>query len=157
MIANHGQKIKYHHSIIGCNSRLDTIQAAILNVKLKHLKEYSQSRYNAAQIYTERLKNIEGIITPYQAPYSTHVYHQYTLKIETDRAAIQRKLSENGIPSMIYYPLPLHHQEAFKNISIIGENLDNSEKLCTQVLSLPMHTELTKEEIFKATQALINS
>ncbi len=157
MIANHGQKIKYHHSVIGCNSRLDTIQAAILNVKLKHLKEYSESRYEAAQIYTENLNNIEGITTPYQAPYSTHVYHQYTLKIEQDRESIQQKLSESGVPSMIYYPLPLHHQEAFKNISIIGENLKNSEILCSQVLSLPMHTELCREDIINVTQRLIKS
>lgn len=146
MIANHGQKVKYHHQIIGCNSRLDTIQAAILNVKLKHLKEYSASRYNAAQLYTQQLENISGIKTPYQAPYSTHVYHQYTLQVK-NREYLQKELSLHGFPTMVYYPLPLHHQEAFKKIQIIGGDLSTSETLCTQVLSLPMHTELMPEEI----------
>ena len=171
MIANHGQKIKYHHSVIGCNSRLDTIQAAILNIKLKHLKEYSAARYTAAQQYTSLLSGITGIETPFQAPYTTHVYHQYTLKINealsappvdqtldptNKRASLQKYLSDNSIPTMVYYPLPLHHQEAFKHISIIGENLHNSQTLCKQVLSLPMHTELTTAEIEYVCEKLHN-
>ena len=147
MIANHGQQVKYHHKVIGCNSRLDTIQAAILNVKVKHLDEYCQARYKAAQYYTSWLKDVEGIITPKELSQSTHVYHQYTLKVlDGKRDALKQYLADVGIPSMIYYPLPLQKQEAFKDITRTAESLDIAEKLASSVLSLPIHTELTTDQ-----------
>lgn len=143
MIANHGQKIKYHHSVIGCNSRLDTLQAAVLDVKLKYLDAYSQARYKAAQYYTEQLKETEGIITPQEAPNSTHVYHQYTLKVKDGkRDTLKKYLEEAGIPAMIYYPLPLQEQQAFRDIAKAGTPLDTSKELAGSVLSLPVHTEM---------------
>jgi len=150
MIANHGQKVKYHHSVIGCNSRLDSIQAAILNVKLKHLDEYGQARYAAASYYTEKLKAFDPeqkyFITPKELENSTHVYHQYTLKIKNGkRDELKNFLAEQGVPSMIYYPLPLQEQEAFKTITRAGESLDKSRKCAYSVLSLPVHTEMTHE------------
>ncbi|TCN62196.1 DegT/DnrJ/EryC1/StrS family aminotransferase [Acetobacteroides hydrogenigenes] len=147
MIANHGQKVKYHHEVIGCNSRLDTIQAAILNVKLKYLNDYSNARYNAAQVYHALLNDVDGVTIPDEMPFSTHVYHQYTLKVKDGkRDMLKKHLEEQGIPSMIYYPLPLQKQNAFKSITIQGEDLDVSELLADSVLSLPIHTEITKEE-----------
>lgn len=148
MIANHGQKVKYHHSVIGCNSRLDSIQAAILNVKLKHLDEYGQARYAAASYYTEKLKTFDPeqkfFITPKELENSTHVYHQYTLKIKNGkRDELKNFLAEQGVPSMIYYPLPLQEQEAFKPITRAGEALDNSRECAYSVLSFPIHTEMT--------------
>lgn len=147
MIANHGQRVKYHHQVIGCNSRLDTIQAAILDVKLKHLDEYSAARREAARYYTSHLKAERGIVVPEEMPFSTHVYHQYTLKVlDGERDALKRYLEEAGIPAMIYYPLPLQEQEAFKSISRVAGDLSVSGELANSVLSLPMHTELTREQ-----------
>lgn len=144
MIANHGQRVKYHHSVLGCNSRLDTIQAAVLDVKLKHLDEYSAARYQAARYYSEQLKDIEGIVTPAEMPFTTHVYHQYTLKVpDGKRDALKKFLEEGGIPAMIYYPLPLQQQEAFSAIARAGESLEVAEQLARSVLSLPIHTEMT--------------
>lgn len=150
MIANHGQKVKYHHSVIGCNSRLDSIQAAILNVKLKHLDEYGKARYAAASYYTEKLKAFDPeenfFITPKELEQSTHVYHQYTLKIKNGkRDALKQFLSDAGIPSMIYYPLPLQEQEAFKPITRAAEDLMISRDIAYSVLSLPVHTEMTED------------
>ena len=150
MIANHGQRVKYHHDVIGCNSRLDAIQAAILNVKLKHLDEYGQSRRKAAHYYTEKLKAFDPeqkyFATPVELDKSTHVYHQYTLKIKNGkRDALKQHLAEAGIPSMIYYPLPLQEQEAFKPIARAADSLRVSKELAESVLSLPMHTEMTTE------------
>lgn len=150
MIANHGQRVKYHHEIIGCNSRLDSIQAAILDVKLAHLDEYCAARYAAASYYTERLKSFDSegklFLTPKESEHSTHVYHQYTLKVlDGKRDALKAYLAEQGIPSMIYYPLPLQEQNAFKHITKAAEALDNSAACASSVLSLPMHTELTEE------------
>lgn len=150
MIANHGQRVKYHHTVIGCNSRLDSIQAAILNEKLKHLDEYSQARYAAASYYTEKLKAFDPeqkyFITPKELEKSTHVYHQYTLKIKNGkRDKLKQFLADAGIPSMIYYPLPLQEQEAFKPITRAAENLTTSKDIAYSVLSLPVHTEMTQE------------
>ena len=143
-IANHGQEKKYYHSVIGCNSRLDTIQAAILDVKLKHLDEYCNARYNAATYYSDRLKEVDGIKIPIESPFSTHVYHQYTLKIrDGKRDSLKDFLARKGIPSMVYYPLPLSEQEAFKSIARIAEPLEVTKRLCDEVLSLPIHTEIT--------------
>lgn len=150
MIANHGQKVKYHHSVIGINSRLDSIQAAILNVKLKHLDEYGKARYAAANYYTEKLKAFDPdqkfFITPKELGKSTHVYHQYTLKIKNGkRDALKQFLADASIPSMIYYPLPLQEQEAFKPITRAAENLHFSKEIAYSVLSLPIHTEMTAD------------
>ena len=149
MIANHGQRVKYYHTVIGCNSRLDTIQAAILNVKLKHLDEYGEARRAAACYYTEKLKDFDPeqrfIVTPKEQERSTHVFHQYTLKIKNgQRDALKQFLAEAGIPSMVYYPLPLQEQEAFKPITRAAEDLSISKELADSVLSLPVHTELTQ-------------
>ena len=147
MMTVHGQSVKYHHEILGCNSRLDTLQAAILNVKLQHLDEYIHARQQAAKIYSEGLADMDGITLPKEMPYSTHVYHQYTLKVKNGkRNELKSFLSEKGVPSMIYYPLPLNEQNAFKKITRAAENLDVSKELADSVLSLPMHTELTDEE-----------
>jgi dTDP-4-amino-4,6-dideoxygalactose transaminase len=148
MMTVHGQSVKYHHEILGCNSRLDTVQAAILNVKLQHLDEYIQARQWAAKIYSDGLAEIDEIILPEKMPYSTHVYHQYTLKIKHGKRNILKTyLTEKGIPSMIYYPLPLNEQNAFKSITRAAEKLDVSKELTNSVLSLPMHTELTAKEL----------
>ena len=147
MIANHGQKIKYEHTIIGCNSRLDSIQAAILDVKLKHLNEYTQKRYKAAQYYSKRLKNAEEIITPEEVSFSSHVYNQYTLKISGGkRDALKHFLAETGIPSAIYYPTPLHKQKAFVGTFRKVNSLTVAEELSSSVLSLPCHTEITIDQ-----------
>ena len=149
MIANHGQKVKYHHSVIGCNSRLDTIQAAILDVKLKYLDAYCSARNGAAQYYTQKLQAFdpEGkyFEVPVESASSTHVYHQYTLKITDGRRdELKDYLQQNGVPSMVYYPLPLQRQKAFENIAIAAEKLDIAEKLSGSVLSLPIHTEMER-------------
>ena len=165
MIANHGQSVKYHHSITGCNSRLDTIQAAILNVKLKHIDEYSDARRKAAAYYTAGLKNFDSDGEFFDTPFemsdrSTHVWHQYTLKIKNGhRDALKAFLAERGIPSMIYYPLPLNEQEAFKGIARTGEKLIHSKECADSVLSLPMHTELTtavQDEIMDGIESFFN-
>ena len=150
MIANHGQRVKYYHAVIGCNSRLDSIQAAILDVKLKHLDEYCTARKEAASYYTKQLKAFDPeehyFITPKEFEKSTHVYHQYTLKIKNEkRDALKAYLAEQGIPSMIYYPLPLQEQEAFKPITRAAEILEISRECAYSVLSLPIHTEMTTD------------
>ena len=148
MIAAHGQSRKYYHDVIGCNSRLDTLQAAILNVKLKYLDNFIEARQQAAAYYNEQLQELSGcIVLPAVSRHSTHVYHQYTIQVkENKRDGLKQFLLEKNIPSMIYYPLPLHHQKAFKDIVRIGSDLNQSEQLSQSVLSLPMHTELNKEQ-----------
>ena len=146
MIANHGQEKKYYHKVLGCNSRLDTIQAAVLKVKLKYLDEYSNARNEMASYYDENLKNIEGLEIPVRAPYSNHVFHQYTLKVKNGkRDQLQKYLADKNIPSMIYYPLPLYKQEAFKQYVPEGFSLPVTEQLCKDVISLPIHTEFDKD------------
>jgi UDP-2-acetamido-2-deoxy-ribo-hexuluronate aminotransferase len=146
MIANHGQRKKYYHSVIGINSRLDTIQAAILNVKLKYLDTYSHARLKAADFYDDQLKDVRGLVIPFRIGNSTHVFHQYTMVVKDGkRDALKTYLESKGIPSMIYYPLPLNEQEAFIPMGVIKGSLANTEALCKSVLSLPMHTELTEE------------
>jgi dTDP-4-amino-4,6-dideoxygalactose transaminase len=147
MISNHGQAKKYVHKYIGVNSRLDTIQAAILNIKLKHLDEYSNSRNRAAEQYDRLLAGVNSLQIPVRSNKSTHVFHQYTLRIKDNkRDALKQYLEEKNIPAMIYYPIPLNEQEAYKNLGIISGNLKQTEKLCKEVLSLPMHTELTIDQ-----------
>ncbi len=141
-IANHGAKIKYYHDEIGVNSRLDTLQAAILNVKLRHLDEYAKARQKAANYYDSQFAGIEHVITPTTPAYSDHVFHQYTIKTDGDRDALKNFLAKQGIPSMIYYPVPMHGQKAFH----VEGNFPVSDALSKSVLSLPMHTELTTDE-----------
>jgi len=143
LAANHGQNKRYHHKIIGCNSRLDSIQAEILNIKLKYLSEYNRNRAIMANNYNLAFKNIEEIQTPKVIKNSTHVYHQYTLKILNDkRDELKEYLFNNGIPSMIYYPIPLYKQEAFKKYVSKHFKLPVTEELSKNVISLPIHTEL---------------
>ncbi len=148
MIANHGQEKKYYHKVLGCNSRLDTIQAAILNVKIKHLDLYSEARNAMALFYDSAFAEIDELEIPERQLNSTHVFHQYTLKVKNGkRNELQKYLSEKGIPSMVYYPLPLYKQEAFQQFVSADFKLDTTEKLCDEVLSLPIHTEMNIEHI----------
>jgi UDP-2-acetamido-2-deoxy-ribo-hexuluronate aminotransferase len=148
MIANHGQRIKYHHDLIGVNSRLDTLQAAILNVKLNYLDDYSTKRNKAADYYDENLKNLNGVTIPFRAANSTHVFHQYTLKIENGkRDNFKSYLEKNGIPSMIYYPVPLHLQKAYRRDGFGEGSFPVTEGLSKNVISLPIHTEMKHEEL----------
>ncbi|MFQ9021790.1 MAG: DegT/DnrJ/EryC1/StrS family aminotransferase [Parabacteroides merdae] len=144
MIANHGQECKYHHGQIGCNSRLDTLQAAVLDVKLKHLEEFTETRRQVASRYDEALSSCDSLVLPARSIFSTHVYHQCTVQVKDGRRnVLQCLLKEQGIPSMIYYPVPVHHQEAYRHISRVSGNLDVSTRLCESVLSLPIHTEMS--------------
>jgi len=147
-VANHGMEIRYHHDRVGINSRLDSIQAAVLDVKLKKLDEYNKARQQAAAYYNKAFASCAKITTPVQASNTTHVFHQYTLKLHNvDRAALQKYLSDNGIPSMIYYPIPLHLQKAYKDPRYKAGDFPVAEMLCQSVLSLPMHTELDEEQL----------
>lgn len=157
MICNHGMKERYHHKVLGVNSRLDTIQAAILNVKLNHLDEYCKNRYEAAKRYSYAFKDLEEIITPTESKYSTHVYHQYTIKVlNGKRDALKAYLQENDIPAMVYYPIPLHKQEAFLQIAHQSGDMTISDKLSNEVLSLPMHTELDSASIAYIISKVLN-
>lgn len=148
MVANHGQREKYIHEIIGCNSRLDTLQAAILNVKLKYLDAYCDARRKVADYYDAKFVNHPKIKTPYRAPNSHHVYHQYTMQVNgVDRNLLMKKLLELGIPSMIYYPIPAHKQKMFEQVDISKTNLDLTNWLVENVISLPIHTEMTDEQL----------
>ncbi len=139
MVVNHGEKIKYHHEIIGCNSRLDSIQAEILNIKLKHLDEYNSNRKIMAKKYDLAFSHLEDIKLPKVLLNSDHVYHQYTLRITKGaRDDFKSYLNSYGIPTMIYYPIPIHKQKAYKN----NQFLQNTEILSNEVISLPIHTEL---------------
>ena len=142
MIANHGQEKKYYHKLVGCNSRLDSLQAAILNVKLKYLDTFILNRQKMANIYDNAFKNINKISIPYRIKKSTHVFHQYTLKILSKRSDFINYLNSNSIPCMIYYPLPIYKQNAFKHFYDKSFKIENVEDLCSSVISLPIHTEI---------------
>ena len=155
VMANHGMSVRYFHDEIGVNSRLDTIQAAILNIKLNHLNEYCKSRQEAAAYYDNAMADLDEVTTPARLPASTHVFHQYTIKVDPQkRDGLKKHLQEHGIPSMIYYPVPLHKQKAYSPYWDNSRSMKNTETLCTQVLSLPMHTELTAEALNKITNAI---
>lgn len=147
-IANHGMKIRYHHDSIGVNSRLDTIQAAVLSIKLKHLDAYNLARQEAAMLYDSLFRECKKIIVPQRVNWSNHIFHQYTLRlVDVDRKHLIEKLKEKGIPAMVYYPIPLHKQKAFEPY-VDGESAKeypNSIMLSETVFSLPMHTELAPE------------
>ena len=148
MIANHGQEKKYYHKVLGCNSRLDTIQAAILNIKLNFLDKYSTARNKMASYYDEAFYSIEELEVPARQHNSTHVFHQYTMKVKNGkRNDLQQYLSELRIPSMIYYPLPLYKQGAFQQFVSADFSLPTTEQLCDEVLSLPIHTEMNVEDM----------
>lgn len=146
-IANHGMGKRYYYQQIGMNSRLDAIQAAILDVKLKYLDKYILARQSAAAFYDQKLSGIAGLIIPVRASYSTHTFHQYTIQVPERRDSLQKFLHDKGIPCMIYYPLPLHLQEAYQFLGYREGDFPVAEKLSQQVLSLPMHTELTEEQL----------
>jgi dTDP-4-amino-4,6-dideoxygalactose transaminase len=156
MIANHGQQTRYYHDLVGCNSRLDSIQAAVLNIKLKELDNYIIARRNAAAFYDKAFAGHSKIVTPFVAPYSNHVYHQYTLTLkDADRDGLNTYLAEQKIPSMIYYPVPGHRQKVFESFGTEKYNLPITDWLTERVISLPMHTELEEEQLqFIASQTL---
>lgn len=146
MVANHGQSVQYVHNTVGVNSRLDSIQAAILRIKLRHLDEYNNARLIAANYYSDQLADISELQTPVISDNSTHVFHQYTLKCDgIDRDELRSFLTEKDIPCMIYYPIPLHHQEAYKQENASDEDFKVTLDLCKNVISLPIHTEMTRE------------
>jgi len=148
MIANHGQSKRYYHEIVGCNSRLDSIQAAILNVKLPLLDAYIQRRRDAADYYDRAFSGHPKIIVPYRAPYTKHVFHQYTLILDgADRNKLNEYLASKKIPSMIYYPVPAHRQNMFASFQSGLQNLEVTDWLTERVISLPMHTELDEEQL----------
>lgn len=143
-LANHGMKIRYYHDYVGVNSRLDSMQAAILNVKLKYLDEYAKARQKAAAFYNNAFENCQKIKTPVTASFTTHVFHQYTLVLKSvDREGLMKYLAEKGIASAIYYPVPLHLQKAYQDQRYKKGDFPVTEALSQSVLSLPMHTELT--------------
>lgn len=142
MIANHGQEKKYFHKVIGCNSRLDTVQAAILNVKLKRLDKFGAARNKMADYYDQKLNSINGLIIPVREKKSNHVFHQYTIRVlDNKRDELKKYLADHGIPTMIYYPLPLYRQEAYEKYVDEAFEVPSAEILCKEVLSLPIHTE----------------
>jgi UDP-2-acetamido-2-deoxy-ribo-hexuluronate aminotransferase len=156
MIANHGQSKQYYHDVVGCNSRLDTIQAAILNIKLKHLEEYVSARRNAADFYDKAFASHPKIKTPFRAPYSNHAFHQYTLILEgVDRNGLKQFLADNNIPAMIYYPVAGHKQKMFEHFNTASLVMPVTDWLTKRVISLPIHTELDEEQLnFIATKVL---
>ena len=147
-IANHGMVIRYHHDTIGVNSRLDSIQAAVLDAKLPHLNRYIAERQRAAAYYDQAFANHPNILTPVRDNRSTHVFHQYTLRlVDVDRDALRETLAQAGIPAMVYYPIPLHMQKAYQDPRYQTGDFPIAEKLAACVLSLPMHTELDNEQL----------
>jgi len=147
-ITNHGMKVRYYHDTIGVNSRLDTIQAAVLRVKLRHLDAFNEARQLAAAHYDSELSGLKGIIIPFRAENSTHIFHQYTLRVAGgDRNRLRECLENEGIPSMVYYPVPLHMQKAYSHLGYRADDFPVTAGLTNEVLSLPMHTELEREQL----------
>ena len=156
-IVNHGMYVRYHHDVVGVNSRLDSIQAAVLNAKLPNLDQYNQARQNAAAKYTEALANHKNIVTPYIfGQKDSHVFHQYTLRIiDANRDGLMQHLLDKGIPCAIYYPIPLHLQKAYADSRYQEENFPVTNQLVKEVLSLPMHTELDDEQVKYITDSIL--
>jgi UDP-2-acetamido-2-deoxy-ribo-hexuluronate aminotransferase len=156
-MVNHGQNQKYYYDFIGVNSRLDTIQAAILRVKLKYLSEYNNARCKAAEYYDKAFSPFTQIIIPFRAEYSSHIFHQYTITTYgLDRDGLRNYLKENQIPSMVYYPLPFHLQKAFLDMNWHEGDFPVAEEISKSVLSLPMHTELDEEQLEYITHHVIH-
>lgn len=148
MVANHGQSKRYYHDIVGCNSRLDTIQAAILEIKLRYLDQYIEARRKVADYYDAAFAHHPKITTPFRAPYCKHVFHQYTLILEgVDRDGLNEHLAQQGIPSMIYYPVPAHRQKMFASFGSEATELPVTDWLTQRVISLPMHTEMEEDQL----------
>src|SRR5690554_1332023 len=157
VMANHGQTRQYYHDKIGVNSRLDSIQAAILRIKLRHLDEYASARNRAADFYDNAFKDIKGIKTPTRFKQSNHVFHQYTLVLDgINREELRTYLMERDVPAMIYYPVPLHLQKAYRDERYNDGDFPVTESLCKNVLSLPMQTELSDEQLTYITETLIS-
>jgi len=155
-VANHGQGERYYHDRVGVNSRLDSIQAAILRIKLKHLDDYARRRNAVASYYDEAFKDLPEIITPARCLNSTHVFHQYTMILNgIDRNAMKDFLQERDVPAMIYYPVPLHLQKAYRDERYNEGDFPVTERLCKSVLSLPMQTELDDEQLNHITESVI--
>ncbi|MFB9862559.1 DegT/DnrJ/EryC1/StrS family aminotransferase [Rufibacter immobilis] len=155
-IANHGQQKKYHYSRVGVNSRLDTLQAALLDVKLGHLDDFILRRQKAAMFYDAAFAELEQVKIPTLAPYSSHVFHQYTLQVPAEqREGLKAHLQSKGIPSMVYYPVPLHLHAAYAYLGYKAGDFPVSEELCRKVISLPMHTELTQDQQQYITDAVV--
>lgn len=147
MIASHGQSVRYYHDVVGCNSRLDAMQAAILDIKLKHLDEYIDARRKAADFYDAAFAGNDKITVPYRAANNRHVFHQYTLTLNgVDRDALHQYLANEGVPSMIYYPVPAHRQKMFEAFGGADYQLPVTDWLTERVISLPIHTELDEEQ-----------
>lgn len=157
-IVNHGMYERYHHDVVGVNSRLDSIQAAVLDVKLTHLDQYNAERLKAANAYDKAFEGHENIITPFrEGTEDNHVFHQYTLKVKNvDRDALVKHLNDNDIPCGVYYPIPLHLQKAYKDSRYKEEDFTVTNQLVKEVISLPMHTELDAEQIEFITSTVIN-
>lgn len=155
MIANHGQSERYYHDVVGCNSRLDSIQAAVLVIKLKKLDEYIAARNKVAEYYDNELSKIPGIRVPERTPQSNHVFHQYTLQLEgIDRDGLHKFLAEKDVPSMIYYPVPGHKQKMFASFGLSDSDLPVTDTLTEKVLSLPIHTEMEQEQLVFICEAI---
>ena len=149
MIANHGQSKRYYHDVVGCNSRLDTMQAVVLNIKLGRLDDYNKSRRAVAEFYNESFKSNSKITTPITSPGNTHVFHQYTLVLDSvDRNELQEKLAAEGVPAMIYYPIPAHRQQMFSFLNLPEVDLPITDWLTHRVISLPIHTEMDQEQLY---------
>ncbi len=156
VIVNHGMKVRYYHDLIGVNSRLDSVQAAILRIKLDKLDSYIQARQKAADYYDKAFANCAKLITPVRSKNSTHVFHQYTLITDgIDRTKMQEFLQSKGVPAMIYYPVPLHMQKAYIDPRYKQGDFPITEKLCATVISLPMHTELDEEQLAHITNSVL--
>ncbi len=156
MVANHGQSKRYYHDVVGCNSRLDTIQAAILKIKLRELDNYITARRNAADYYDKAFANHSKITTPFRASYCKHVFHQYTLVLNgVNRDGMVEYLASKNIPSMIYYPVPGHKQKMFASFGLEEANLETTDWLTERVVSLPIHTELTEEQLQFITSSVL--
>lgn len=156
MIANHGQARKYQHELIGINSRLDSIQAAILTEKLTYLADYTHARQRVADAYDAAFSAVDALEIPYRMPQSTHVFHQYTLKVPANkRDNLKVHLQQRGIPSMVYYPIPLHHQKAYADVGQAAGDLSVTEELCKRVISLPIHTEMTNEQVSYISETVV--
>ena len=150
MISNHGQSKQYHHDVVGCNSRLDNLQAAVLRIKLRNLDKYNAERNKVANYYDKFFAGIKEISTPQRAKNSTHVFHQYTLKLNgIDRNELRNYLADRDIPSMIYYPIPAHKQKMFEAFGSSNTNLPITDWLTERVISLPIHTEMTEDQLEK--------
>ena len=155
MIANHGQSKRYHHDMVGCNSRLDNLQAGVLRIKLRELDSYLNSRRKAASYYDKVFENIESIKTPVRSKESRHVFHQYTLTLEgINRDELHHFLADHDVPSMIYYPIPAHKQKMFASFGSEDSELPITDWLTERVISLPMHTELEKEQLEHITNSV---